>query len=155
MHHLLLFGWTVRHDYSVIKTGIPLSVLVALLLVRIPNGLTRRRLLRVGVPLMLVMSSLQFQFINRPGPTSESVLRYGYMKYIGETIGRLADPNEVVFIQGHEAMPQIVYYSGRNIQVVDGKEQAAVWLNERQLSNGLYILIADNEIRMIERIPLR
>ena len=152
MHHALLFGWTVRHDYSVIKAGIPLAILGGSLFARTRDR-GRRWVVRVGVPLVLAVGALQFQFINRPGPVNISGLRYDHMETIGRTIAEHARPDDLVFLSGHAPMPQILYYSGRNIQVVERKDEALAWLRARGISNGLYVGVVGGEIREVERIP--
>lgn len=151
-HHALLFEWTSRHDYSVIKTGIPLALVAAMLFARIRARRTRGRVLRYGLAVFCLLGVAQYTFINPPGPTSIGGQTYADMEGIGDTIARSASPDEVVFMSGLEAMPQIVYRARRNIQFVDGPSEAAEWLRSRGARAGFLVEVDGYRIRSTEHI---
>jgi len=164
MHHLLFFNFTSEHDFSVLKTGVFISVLTALFYYRLVNTFhidssDENRMLKIKIVnliiiLMSIFSIFWYQVANR-GVNVE------FYKNIGEEIASTANDDEVVFIKANGinflqesgefyVFPQIVFYAHRNIVLWESDSKAKELLHLNDVERGV-IFILNKENSQISR----
>jgi len=136
--HVLLLNYS-GHDFVSLHGSLFLSVLVAILYDKLKNAHTLTALqLRSGIAFVLISSIAIYYYINRPGTHSLKGDEYALSQKLGTQIKTGAKPNEVVFAMGNVILdPQLIYYAERNILKVKNKEEALVFLKERNINNGV------------------
>lgn len=145
--HFTLLNYSA-HDFTTLYASLFLSVLVGILYDKIYHGqATKRKSLNVALGLTLVLMIGQYFFINRPGEISLRGDRYDWFEQAGTEIAKEAGDNEVVFLLGRKPMPELIWYSKRNIQQVGSRDEALNWLRTHERNVGrLFSLDKDGQI---------
>jgi hypothetical protein len=134
-HHILLIQWTAVHDYSIVKSSVFMSSIIAILLYKIlsndlPNRLLKWFALATIVSAML-MSVLKYRWDFSKAEDPDRYFR------IGEIIRTHVSNEDVVFAVSHWVIePQIIYYSERNIEGVADTNEALKWLTNHGRAQG-------------------
>ena len=153
-HHIMLMQWTAIHDYSVLKSSVFVSFLIAILFSKIDFYCKRNKVCLL-LPLVFMMGSLitsihtyKSKFANHGNPNR--------FYEIGKTIRENALDDEVVFALSEErTVPQIIYYAHRNIQPVKSSEEVETWLRQHGRNKGVVFHIDQNDkIVNIEKVRL-
>ena len=90
-----------------------------------------------------------YYYINRPGEVSFSGDRYDAEQKIGLFIREHAKQDEVVFLQGADVSPQIVYYAHRNIKEVRSEADAKNFLLLHPADRGIIIQVKKDTLTSI------
>lgn len=155
MHHLMFFNFTSIHDFSVLKSGVFISVFTSLLYSRLANTFhkdisDKNRILKIGIInsiiiLMIILSISIYQADIRR-------VNVSFYKEIGQIIASIANDNEVVFIKakGFYVCPQIVFYAHRNIALFESDSKARELLNLNEAERGV-VLIFDIKNKQISK----
>lgn len=156
--HLLLLNYS-GHDFVSLYGSLFLSVLVAILYDKLKNAHTLNTLqLRSGIAFVLISSVAMYYLINRPGEFSLKGDQYAISKNLGEEIKNTSQDNEVVFAIGNVVLdPQLIFYAERNILKVKSKEEALVFLKERNINKGIIFhssSFKNNQFDEVEEIYL-
>ena len=155
IHHLLFFNLTSVHDFSVLKDGVFISVLIALFyhgLINIfqvdvsdKNRIRIIKIMNLIVILMVIFSIYKYLTINSYNNDS--------FKNIGKEIARLANNDEIVFIKAEKfnIVPQIVFYAHRNIAEWKGYSKAKELLDLNNVEQGVIFILSEKNDRIIRK----
>ncbi len=166
LHHLVFFEFTTIHEFALLKTAVPIGLGVAALMDRLVAGdrlQETRFLTRFGLACTVVLLGLSvyfyFSHITRENLNS-------YQK-VGLAIRTEAASEETVFllesrtlsgitIQAPEHVvvaPQVLYYAGRDIQVVASIEEAERHLATYDKPRGVvFSFDAGRQVTAVQRI---
>jgi hypothetical protein len=147
--HVLLINHSAIHDYASLKS----AAVIAIVAVSLMQGLLLSRQANVslaGHPGALTSSAMitryQFAVVVVCLVTISSYLRNTHPRTpeaytLGQEIHRDSQFQQVVFLVRHipseAATPNLIYFSGRNIQMVDGEEDARDFLRKHRRQEGL------------------
>ncbi len=151
LHHFVFFNFTVVHDYSVLKSGVLIAILIALLFHKFSsneNKTVREKIAILVFCLMVFGSILQYLVIN-----CYFLKGHDHYQKIGEEIARMAKKEETVFIKTNllYAVPsQIVFYAHRNIALWDGESKAKELLNLNNVDRGIVFTLDKENSRIIK-----
>lgn len=150
--HLALMNYS-GHDFVGLYGAPVISVSTVLILdVWIAQQIIKPGTATIAVVVGILVSVGSYYYINRPGSVSLNGERYAVQKELGERIGKEANTNEVVFIQGLLPEPQVIIYAKRNIKVVENREEAIHFLNTHGREKGvLFIVDTEGTISSIDR----
>jgi len=155
MHHVVFFNFTSIHDFSVLKTGIFISIITSLIYLRLVNTFCKdisdkTRTLKIGVinSIIILMTMLSL-YIYQADVIEDNTLFY---KEIGQIIASNADDNEIVFIKtiDFKILPQIVFYAHRNIAKWKNELKARELLNLNETERGV-VFIFDLKNKQISK----
>jgi hypothetical protein len=155
LHHAALAQWTALHWFSVVKASVFLAGLTAVLFARLA-GVSRHRRPLAAAAAALVLNALV---------TSCGVFAGTYVGEedparfyaTGRKIARTAAPDETVLAipARREIVHTLIYYSKRNIQLVESREEALAWLRDHGRGKGvLFHLDAGDRVTRFERLSL-
>lgn len=152
-HHILLIQWTAVHSYSVVKSSVFLSTIIAILLYKIlSNDLVSRPLKCFA--LVTIVSAMLMSVMKYRGDFSIAKDPDRYFR-IGELIRAHVSSKDVVFAVSHWMVePQIIYYSGRNIEGVADKNEALKWLRKHRRVQGKVFYI-DKDYKVTGIVPIK
>lgn len=117
LNWLVLNNWAAEHEYSVVPAALPLAWIGATLL---PAS---NKVSIAFIGLFFILSTVQFYYINPPGPISRSGMPYDTYQTFGRHLRGLS-PRDKIFAQLPEACPMIEYYAGRNITFAQDSSEA-------------------------------
>ncbi len=142
--HLALMNYS-GHDFVGLYGAPVISVSTVLIL----DTCITQRIIKPGTAKIAVVAGIlvslgSYYYINRPGSVSLNGERYALQKELGESIGKEADINEVVFLQGFLPEPQVIIYAKRNMQFIENREAAFHFLKTHGRENGI-LFIVDNK----------
>lgn len=154
IHHLLFFNFTAVHDFSVLKDGVFISVLIALFYYRLINILKesssdKNRILEIKIVnsvivLMVIFSLYKYRTLNSHNNESYN--------NIGKEIAKLANNDEVVFIKTKFFIaPQAVFYAHRNIAKWRDYSKAKELLDLNNVERGVIFTLSDKNNRIISK----
>lgn len=153
LHHILFFNFTVSHDFSLLKSGIWLSVLTGIIFAILEdrfvlNRLRHKRILIFTLLLFItIMSIRQYIHLNKVNYAEKR-------KKLGETIKKDSQSDEVVVLKGEMTYidPQILYYTGRNIITLSGDQSIESVLKKYgQDKAAVFVTGSDYEIKSVIR----
>jgi hypothetical protein len=131
---LALLNWTANHDFAMV----PASLLLAwLATASIPPSLPPRRLYGLLL-VILIISISQYYYINRPGPVSQSGMRYDAYAKFGKRLENIP-PAWPIFSNLPEYCPMCEYYAGRQITVANNPDSALAWLSRNGTQKGVWV----------------
>jgi len=155
IHHLIFFNFTSIHDFSVLKTGVFISIFTSLIYSRLVNAFykdisDKAKILKVGIInsiiiLMAILSVCIYQADVIGDDTS-------FYKEIGQIIASNVNDNEVVFVKTDDFCidPQIVFYAHRNIDQWKNESKARELLNLNEAECGV-VFIFDIKNKQISK----
>ncbi|HEX3046587.1 MAG TPA: hypothetical protein VHY08_17660 [Bacillota bacterium] len=155
MHHLAFVNFTGVHDFSVLKTGALIAILIGYFYQQI-TLLHQQKLTLIlnGVILLLVFGSIfQYWVINQPKTT--------LWKVLGGKVAREAAKEEVVFLKSRDffLQPQLIFYAHRNVATWSDKESAEALIRYNGLEKGVVFTLNDTNTKITEvehfRIQIR
>lgn len=149
LHDLVFFDATLHHDFFMMKFMGFYILLTAIVYRRLSPFFTRRLIPTIFLGSVL-LSVVQFWTINqRPDPR---------FKTIGEKIGALAKPDEVVFLKPATfyAYAQMIVYAKRNIAHWETRDQAIALLQRNGLKKGIIFQLneQENDIQSVSTFSL-
>lgn len=140
LHNLLLFDFTACHEYAVLKSAVPLALLLGLFSaavmreVRTPNGAAFAvAFLGVIVAAAALFSHWTYRF-------SASVTDMPLYREFGEYVRANARPDQMVFAfpaTDQEVSPQAIVYARRNIAWWDSQEGGEAAMRENGVSEAI------------------
>lgn len=155
MHHAIFFNFTAVHDFSVLKTGVFISVLTALFYHKLINIFQRdysdeNRMLKIKIVNSLIILMILFSVYKY---TKWNSYNNASFKNIGKEIARLANKNEMVFIKAEKFSidPQIVFYAHRNIASWKGYSEAKELLDLNNVARAVIFSLSDKNDRIISK----
>jgi len=155
IHHFFAIDWSARHDYSVLKSSLSISFLIAILFSKL-KGIAKHNSLVSLILIFILASSLSFSiFVYRIYCSGSK--NPGRYYEIGEAIKNNISREEVVFtISDIWIIPQVIYYSGRNIQIVSNSVEAKDFLRYRVINSGkIFYINSDYRVFKIEKVFLQ
>ncbi|MEZ4699559.1 MAG: hypothetical protein R2834_04450 [Rhodothermales bacterium] len=168
MHHLVFFEFTTIHDFALLKTSVPLALGTAACMDRLcatdeRDGARFYAAFGLGVTAALLAFSV---FLYYAHITHDAVDQF---QLVGETVGREARSDETVFIVADRSLygliipgpdhdvvaPQILYYAGRDILLVDSIDDAYRHLETYGKPRGvLFSFAASRQAPVVTRLTL-
>jgi hypothetical protein len=119
LHHMVFWGFSNIHDYSVVKSGLLISLLSSIALFT----LSKARGMIFLVVLIVINTSIYY-LVNRPGKFAVNGQPYSYFQSLGKKIKAIALPGEYVFVDIPEMSLLLTYYSKRTYRNVNSIEDA-------------------------------
>lgn len=135
MHHVVFWGFSNIHDYSVVKSGFVLSLLSAVALF----SFTEYKHKMFVLMCIITLNTGVYYFINRPGYTSINGQPYSYFKTLGEKIKAIATPDDYIFIDTPEMSLLLTYYSKRYYKNVKDINEATTLFKTLQGKNAVFV----------------
>jgi hypothetical protein len=153
--HFTLLNYSGHHFVS-LYGSLFLSVLIAILYDKLRQAKTLPRVvLNAGVVILATLSVAIYYYINRPGAYSWKGDYYAEGKDIGHFIKQHAENDEVVFYSGKVPLdPQIIVYAQRNVLRIRNEEDAIGFLQDRNLSKGVWIHADSEKAELVKKIQL-
>jgi len=135
-YNFILFDWSTDHEFSILPWCILLSFIAARLAGSFQNIHSASRL----IVLFILISIVQYYWINRPGPIARDGLAYDSFKKLGMSLSHI--PPDYAICINLEQNPMVEYYAGRNILrapdsisvktlLRDFGIQKAVWVSQK------------------------
>lgn len=140
LHHLLLFGFSSVHAFSVLKTGVPLALCAGLLVHQLVFAARRSSKTPGALAILACTAIVAIMAVSSVGAYRRlHRLNADYFKAIGVAIASKATPDEMVFISPKKfgAPPQVVYYARRNIEPYDGQPAAIQLMRRYNIHTGV------------------
>jgi hypothetical protein len=135
--HLVFMQYSSQ-DFTVLYASLFFSVLIGILYDKIKkSGVFSVKTINALVLATILVLLAQFYVANLPGATSLKGKTYAADKNKGELVKATIKNNEVAFIN-QPADPQMVFYAGRNIKYAASKEEAAAFLKEHHMLQGIF-----------------
>jgi hypothetical protein len=135
LHHVIFWGFTNIHDYSVIKSGLIISLISTVAFFSI-----KQKAKRIIVFAVIIIGNTGiYYFINPPGKYAANGQEYSYFKDLGEQIKTIATPDDYIFIDTPEMSLLLTYYSKRYYRNVRGATEAEKLFNTLPGNNALFI----------------
>jgi hypothetical protein len=134
-HHLLFWGFTNIHDYSVVKSGLVISLLSAIAIYSLRDQ--KKRI--VALALVLLVNTGVYYYINVPGKYAANGQPYTYFKELGEKMTTIATPDDYIFIDTPEMSLILTYYSKRYYRNVRDADEAETFFRELPGKKALFI----------------
>lgn len=135
-YHLAFFHWSYVHEFA----HLPAVVLMSFVFVKLYGKLIQNLKFNVAlVPFAIVLVSIvQYYYINPPGKQSLTGMPYDTYKKLGENL-RDVDKQHKIFMYKPEANPMIEYYAGRNTTNATDTVQAKVFMKEWGLKEAVWV----------------
>lgn len=138
LHHIIFFNFTSLHDFSVLKTAVPLSVISSLMIAVIANHFSRKLFLFISSGAMLLYSAIgikEFYSVYHSYPLTDSCEK------LAACISRNVKTDEAIFINGEYPLisPMTYYYSHRLLTHANDSEEAKNLLVKYHRLRGVYI----------------
>jgi len=135
-HHLLMLQWTAQHESSVVKTGVFLVFLLAVLMNKVMNCFQKKEavlsVLLAFLIAFLMITVLQYKAHFVYSKDTERFYR------TGREIKEAVRDDEVVFVVTNEMVyPHVIYYAKRNMQEVKNEKEAIKWLQKYNRKKGV------------------
>jgi hypothetical protein len=148
--HLVFLNYSV-HDFTTLYGALFFSVLLGVFYDKMKRAgnlpvKTLNAIVIVGAILLMV----QYTVTNMPGEKSVRGLEYATAQETGVKIATEAKPDEVVFVIGKEANPQVIYYAERNMRYAKSKEDAIAFLKHYGQTKGVLFNMSNNGAELIE-----
>jgi hypothetical protein len=155
LHHLTFVNFTGVHDFSVLKTGVLISLIIGCFYQQLASLFPKKSLqvIHLSITLLILGSILQYWFINQPRTT--------LWKDLGGKIALESAKEEVVFLKSRDffLQPQLIFYAHRNVATWSDKESAEALIRRNGLEKGVVFTLndANTDIAELEhfRIPVR
>ena len=153
-HHLVLFNFTAQHNFSVLKTGVFIAVLLACLYDQLVQRLATKPLAKVNLILIAMIVISMFRYVAFVANSESTEYRD-----IGLRIQQTAKDDEVVFIEKpgtvYDVLPQVIVYAHRNVSAWYGEQQAKQLIRQNGVSKGIvYVLNDKNQIANVRNIQI-
>jgi hypothetical protein len=134
--HIFFLNYSVQ-DFTVLYASLFFSVLLGILYDKVKkSGAVSYRVLRACVAVVVVLFIVQYQLMNS-GIIHRHFGRNKQEIDFRNDIAQKVPGDEVVFIVGRGAGPQDVFYAQRNIRYAASLPDAAAFLKERGLQQGV------------------
>lgn len=144
--HVFFLNYSV-HDFTALYGSLFFSVLLGILYDKIKkSGAVSPNVLRAGLVITVLLLVVQFHFINKNASIAD--------KSNGLYIHENTSLNETVFLMHEEPSPQLVFYAGRNIRMVQTKEEALTFLKSMNLERGVIYASNNKAIQVTERLEV-
>jgi hypothetical protein len=134
-HHFLFWGFTNIHDYSVVKSGLVISLLTSIAVFSY-QGSSKKIAVLIAI---LIVNTGIYYYINRPGKFAANGQPYTYFQNLGEHIKAIATPNDYIFIDTPEFSLLLTYYSKRYYRTVKDVKDAESLFKALPGKNALFI----------------
>lgn len=145
--HLILPNY-VGHDFTTLYAAPLISLACGFVWLKIyKNSENRQGIYIVGF-LVLLAGVFLFNLVNRPGDESIQGKSYAQFLNAANYITKYSSSDDVVFLKGKNAEPQLVYYAGRNIQQVSSRTEAEQILAARYPGLSGVVFKADSAFNM-------
>lgn len=144
LHHFVFLNFTAVHDFAVVKTAVPLSILMAVFyknFLENKGNSAYQYLSYLMIGLTLVACVFQYYWINRPGELSWRAHRYDVFEKTGEIIRQHSTGDELIFVEGVEINFQLMYYAKRNILLYKNERLMQQNLQNLNAVSGLLIRV--------------
>lgn len=168
LHHFVFFDFTVMHEFSLLKSSVPISIGIAILLKKNLNsqdakGIAFFKKISISILTVLLLHSVYIYY------TTFMPIDKFVQRNFSEIIRQTAEPDETVFIETDTSIfnfvyktysdvavdAQLQYYAKRNIAVCQSKEEAYSFLNENDIGKGiLYKISPKGELISFEKIAI-
>jgi hypothetical protein len=149
LHHIVFWGFTNIHDYSVVKAGFPIALLASVVLYYI----SKNRMIITSILLISILCNIGlYYYINRPGNTSANGTPYTYFKTLGEKIKEVSDTDENIIINIPEVSPLLTYYSKRIYIRRYSLEDAKKVFETLPSKKGIYIDASNLEFKSFTKL---
>ena len=150
-HNLVLLNWSAGHDFSVMNYSILLAITGGTLIYEaFPRYLTKI------LTLTLLLSIGEYYYFNRPGTYSRKGIRYDGYQSLGESLKKIADPKEIVFMN-IETAPQITYYAKHGHRYAKNYEESVRIFRSASQEQAIWVEQKDFKIvqyrRLIKKQP--
>jgi hypothetical protein len=153
LHHIIFLQHS-GHDFAVLKSAVPLSLLAGWLIhALVQAGIVRVWSATVVIGLVAVTSIAQYYYVNRPGEVSIKGDRYDAEMEIGLRIASNVADDQVAMIKDVELTPQVLYYAQRNVQPVRHLAEAYEFMRRHPVGKGVLLWIEGGEWK--KRIIIR
>lgn len=139
-HLVLLFNFNVVHDFSVMKYGFFLVVLLVLIFPQVKEKM------RSSIPLRALAAAVFFLAIaqNLQRYKEEYSENYTMYAHVGEKIRTYARPDEVVYLnKGYYYNPTLIYYAERNVTTKGNPKLAIRDLQAKGMPKALFVYIRE------------
>lgn len=165
MHHGVFFEFTVQHDFSLLKSSVFLTLLIAGLYNRGERLLASLNvnIAKVSIRIfcfLLVALSIHFYYSH----TIDDDINLG--KSLGETINSYSNDDEVVFILSERGLgnlvygedphfftaPQLQYYARRNIKACSNMDRVLEHLKTYKRDKGIVFILEKDSITEYKRV---
>jgi hypothetical protein len=144
-YNLVLFEWSTDHEFAILPWGILFSFIAARLI-----GSYRNKMVYGIVGLFLILSIVQYYWINRPGAIARDGLAYDSFKKLGESL-RQIPPDYTICIKLQQN-PMVEYYAGRNILRAPDSLSVKTLLNELGIQKAVWISQKNYQVEHIQII---
>lgn len=153
--HLVFLNYSV-HDFTTLYGALFFSVLLGVFYDKLKRGgalpVKTLNALVIGGAILLMV---QYTVTNMPGEKSVRGVKYVTAKEVGAHIAASSSKDEVIFVTGHEATPQLVFYTGRNIRYAASKEDAIAFLKQHGQTKGVIFKLADKQAQLVGRFSIQ
>lgn len=151
--HFFFLNYSV-HDFTVLYASLFFSVLLGILYDKVKkSGAISPRKLNIGLVCVLILFVAEFYAMNYKGIVNQSTAPVS-PKELGEKIKRETANDEMCFLLGEKAEPQLVFYAQRNIKYENSKEEAIQFLKEKNIPHGFIIEEQDCRLVSAEHISI-
>lgn len=143
--HLVFMQYSAQ-DFTVLYASLFFSVLIGILYDKVKKAdIISDKALNGLVMLTIVVLIAQFYVTNLPGDKSITNQYYSRDKELGELIKAKCPKEKVAFITSPigKPLPQMVFYAGRNILLIESYEEAAEFLKKRKIKEGVVLDLID------------
>jgi hypothetical protein len=148
LHHLILFNFTAVHEYSVLKSGVFLSIMAGVMYDRLiiarsdnnnSNLRARRNIIHLCIFFAILLSIAQFIVLNFQNDNS--------YKTIGEEIKQHIRSDEVIFMKTEKTyiLNFVFYYAKRNIALWESYDRAQELLRLNNSPRGVIVSLTPNQ----------
>ncbi len=168
LHHFVFFDFTVMHEFSLLKSSVPISIGIAILLEKNlrsqdEKGLVFFKKISISILTALLLHSVYIYY------TTYIPINKFLQSDFSEIIHGTSEPDETIFIETNTSIlnfvyktysdvavdAQLQYYAKRNIAVCQSKEEAYSFLNDNNIEKGvLYRISPKGELISFDKIAI-
>ena len=155
LHHFVFYNFTVVHDFSTLKTGVPIALLLGLVVAKLQEvvsafnksaGLAVALSLTAYFYFVYVTKGVE-KYLEVNNPKNASV----YFALCGTIARKYISPDEVVFAR--VVSPEMLYYTERNVVKAGNLQEATAALNGHMMAKkGVFIDIENFESPTVKRL---
>lgn len=168
LHHFVFFDFTVMHEFSILKSSVPISVGIAILLNKNLNAQNTRSIVFFKKLSLSILTILLLHSVYVYYTTYIPIDRF-VQKDFSKVVNQTSEPDETIFIQTKTSIlnfvyktysdvavdAQLQYYTKRNIAVSQSKEDAYRFLIENDIDKGiLYQISSKGDLISFEKIAI-